>query len=233
MYLFAQARDCEQLRDGVDGTTFKDVWRATGAVCYALRDNTAALWQEAAAALATIQQPPEGRCLELAVLAVARAAVEHHNANPAAPLTVETGSGEACPRRLSGLTVVDENFVPVSGLSRPSGPRSGGTWVRLDGYYVRVSEVLIDGAPAGVETRSEGDYFPVYFRTPPANGKETITVSITDTLEAPGEAQFFYDDASPTGGSTTATETATDGPTPSETASDGPGTGTPGSTDAP
>ncbi|OFI38094.1 hypothetical protein BIU82_06235 [Arthrobacter sp. SW1] len=233
MYLFAQARDCDQLRDGVDGTTFKDIWRATGAVCYALRDNTAALWQEAAAALATIQQPPDGRCLELAVLAVARAAVEHHNAHPAAPVAVEAGSGEACPRRLGGLTVVDEDFVPVPGLSRPSGPRSGGTWVRLDGYYVRVSEVLLDGEPAGVETRSEGDYFPVYFRTPPANGKESITVSITDTLDAPGEAQFFYDDAAPTGGGTPS-ETGTAGPAPSETATAGPGAPAgPGSTDAP
>jgi|GEM_PF-2594404 len=200
MYLFAQGRDCDQLRDGVDGTTFKDVWRAAGAVCYALRDGTAAQWQQAATALAAVQAPPGGRCLELAVLAVARSAVEYHNANPSTPVPVEPGSGEACPRKLTGLTVVDENFVPVPGLNRPSGPRAGGSWVRLDGYYVRVSEVKIDGEPSGVETRSDGDYSPVYFRTPPAGDKASITVSITDTLDAPGEVQFFYDDAAPTGG---------------------------------
>ncbi|WP_136017859.1 hypothetical protein [Arthrobacter silvisoli] len=200
MYLFAQGRDCEQLRDGVDGTTFKDVWRAAGAVCYALRDGTAAQWQDAATALSAVQAPPEGRCLERAVLAVVRSAVEYHNANPATAVPVEPGTGEACPRKLTGLTVVDENFVPVPGLSRPSGPRAGGSWVRLDGYYVRVSEVKIDGAASGVETRSDGDYSPVYFRTPPAGDKASITVTITDTLDAPGEVQFFYDDTAPTGG---------------------------------
>jgi hypothetical protein len=200
MYLFAQGRDCDQLRDGVDGTTFKDVWRAAGAVCYALRDGTASRWQEAATALSAVQAPPEGRCLELAVLAVARSAVEYHNANPSAAVPLEPGVGEACPRRLTGLTVVDENLVPVPGLSRPSGPRPGGSWVRLDGYYVRVSEVKIDGNASGVEIRSDGDYSAFYFKTPPAGDKSSITVSITDTLDAPGEVQFFYDDAAPTGG---------------------------------
>ena len=203
MYLFAQGRDCDQLRDGVDGTTFKDVWRAAGAVCYALRDGTAAHWQDASSALAAVQPLPEGRCLELAVLAVARSAVEYHNSNPAAPVALEPGSGEACPRRLSGLTVVDENFVPVPGLDRPSGPRAGGTWVRLDGYYVRVSGVRIDGQESGVEIRSvDGDYGPFYFKTPPAGDKDSIAISIEDTLEAPGEVQFFYDDGAPTGGGT-------------------------------
>ncbi len=225
MYLFAQGRDCDQLRDGVDGTTFKDVWRAAGAVCYALRDGTAAHWQEAATALSAVKAPPEGRCLELAVLSVARSAVEYHNANPATAVPVEPGTGEACPRRLSGLTVVDGNFVPVPGLSRPAGPRAGGSWVRLDGYYVRVSEVKIDGEPSGVETRSDGDYSPVYFKTPPAGGKDSITVSITDTLDAPGQVQFFYDDGVPTGG---ASGTASPSPTEPPTVSPGPS----GSTDS-
>ncbi|WP_426303340.1 hypothetical protein [Arthrobacter sp. R-11] len=230
MYLFAQGRDCDQLRDGVDGTAFKDVWRAAEAVCYALRDGTGALWQDAATAVAAVQAPPEGRCLELAVLAVARSAVDYHNANPGTAVPLEPGSGEACPRRLSGLTVVDENFVPVPGLSRPSGPRSGGTWVRLDGYYVRVSEIRIDGQDSGVETRTDGDYFPVYFKTPPAGDKDSITVSITDTLDAPGEVQFFYDDAAPTGGAGgSATPSGTEPPEP---ASPGP-SGSTGSTATP
>lgn len=202
MYRFVQERNCEELRGGVDGTALKDVWRAAGAVCYALRDGTAQLWHDAASTLAAVAQPAQDRCLELAVLGVLRSAVDSHNANPAAAVAVEPGTGEACPRGLTGLTVVDQDLVPVPGLNRPSGPREGGTLVRLDGYYVRAN-VLIDGVPAAeanVETRGDGDYSPVYFVSPPAGDKDSITISMTDTLDAPGQVQFFYDDGAPTGG---------------------------------
>ena len=49
------------------------------------------------------------------------------------------------------------------------------------------------GVESGVETRSEGDYSPVYFKTPPAKDKGSFTVTITDTLDVGGAAQFFYD----------------------------------------
>jgi hypothetical protein len=202
MYLYAQGRDCDGLRSGVNGTTFKDVWRATAAVCDALRANTGQLWQTAAAATAAVPDVPQNRCLELAIVAVIRGVVDYHASNPAAVVPLQPGAGESCPRHLSSLTVVDENLNPVPGLQRPSGPRTGGTWVRLDGYYVRVNSLKIDGVESGVEIRSAGDYSPVYFKTPPAKDQDSFTVTIADTLDVGGAAQFFYDAAGSTAGPT-------------------------------
>ncbi|MHC6221126.1 hypothetical protein [Arthrobacter sp. MMS24-S77] len=108
--------------------------------------------------------------------------------------------------------MVDENLNPVPGLERPGGPRAGGTWVRLDGYYVRVGSLKIDGVDSGVETRSVGDYSPVYFKTPAATAKNSFTVTITDTLDVDGAVQFFYDDAGGSPGGATAGPSPTVGP---------------------
>lgn len=222
MYLYAQGKDCDKLRGGVDGTTFKEVWRAATAVCDALRVNTGQSWQSATTAVAGVPDVPQNRCLELEIVAVMRGVVDYHVNNPAAVVPLQTGVGESCPRHLSGLTVVDENLNPVPGLQRPSGPRTGGTWVRLDGYYVRVSSLKIDGVESGVETRSAGDYSPAYFKTPPANGKNSFTVTITDTLDVGGAVQFFYDDAGGSPGSATTgppSTTEPSQPSPSGTSS--------------
>lgn len=222
MYLYAQGKDCDKLRDGVDGTTFKDVWLAAAAVCDALRANTGRSWQAAAAATAAMPGVPPNRCLELAIAAVVRGVVEYHASNPTSAVPLQPGVGESCPRHLSGLTVVDDNLKPVPGLQRPSGPRTGGTWVRLDGYYVRVGSLKIDGVDSGVETRSAGDYSPVYFKTPAATTKNSFTVTITDTLEVDGVVQFFYDDTVGSSGGSTAGPSSTAGPpkpSPSGTAS--------------
>lgn len=212
MYLYAQGKDCDKLRDGVDGTTFKDVWRAAAAVCDALRVNTGQSWQAAATATAAVPEVPANRCLELAIVAVMRRVVDYHASNPASAVPLQPGVGESCPRHLSGLTVVDENLNPVPGLQRPGGPRTGGTWVRLDGYYVRVSSLKIDGIDSGVETRSAGDYSPVYFKTPAATANNSFTVTISDTLDVVGAAQFFYDDSGGASGSPTAGPSSTAGP---------------------
>jgi hypothetical protein len=215
MYLFAQGKDCDGLRNGVDGTTFKDVWRAATAVCDALHANTERLWQTAAVATAAVPDVPQNRCLESAIVAVIRGVVDYHASNPAAVVPVQPGVGESCPRHVSGLTVVDENLNPVPGLQRPSGPRTGGSWVRLDGYYVRVTSLKIDGVDSGVETRSAGDYSPVYFKTPPAKDQNSFTVTIADTLDVVGSAQFFYDDATGSGGPTAGPSSTAEPPQPS------------------
>lgn len=204
MYLYAQGKDCDKLRDGVDGTTFKDVWRAATAVCYALRGGSTEQWRDADVALASMPPVPADRCLEHTIEGVVRDVVTYHRSHPAQTLPIQPGTGESCPRGLTGLTVVDEQLQPVAGLTRPSGPASGGTLVRLDGYYIRVENLLIDGAPSGAETKSDGDYSHVYFRTPAADGRASILVSITDTLDAPGAVRFFYDapQGSPADGTT-------------------------------
>ncbi len=230
MYLFAQGRDCDQLRDGVDGTTFRDVWSAVTSVCYALRNGTPDLWREADSATAAMLPVPSERCLEQTVAAVVRGVVRYHQAHPGESIPLEPGAGVSCPRKLTGLTVVDEQRNPVPGLARPSGPPAGGTLVRLDGYYVRVEALLIDGQQSGVERLGDGDYSPAYFRTPPAEGRSSITISIQDTLDAAGAVRFFYEPGQPSGpgsptGSPGGTPPGTATPPSSTTTS---GTGVPG-----
>ncbi|UVJ41464.1 hypothetical protein [Arthrobacter sp. CJ23] len=230
-YLLLQQRQCDALEQSLQGADDAEPWKAAAAVCRALQSGAQRDWDTAGAAVAAAPSVTDASCLERTVATVSAAVVAYHRAHPGLALTPEPGTGEACPRHLSGLTVVDAGLKPVPGLSRPSGPSSGGTVVRLDGYYVRVDEVKVDGETAFLERPSGGgDYETLYLTMPPAEGKESIRITITDTLEVRGSATFFYDDTTPTTKPPETTGTAG----PAGTPPDGPGeTGTSSGTAGP
>lgn len=198
-YLLLQQFQCDALAQSLEGAEDAAVWQAGAAVCKALQSGTQQDWQRASNAVAATPRIPQTQCLEFTVAATSASAIAQHRSNPGVPLKPETAPGEACPRHLSGLTVVDSDLRPVAGTARASGPRSGGTVVRLDGYYVRVGDILFDGVPASPEiVAGGGDYETLYVRMPPSDGRDSVRISITDTVDISGTVTFFYDDSAPT-----------------------------------
>ncbi|WP_224090182.1 hypothetical protein [Arthrobacter sp. StoSoilB13] len=199
-YLLLQQFQCDALAKSLEGAEDVAVWQAAAAVCKALQSGVQQDWQRASNAVAATPRIPQTQCLEFTVAATSASAVAQHRSNPGVQLKPETAPGEACPRHLSGLTVVDNDLKPVAGTARASGPRSGGTVVRLDGYYVRVGDILFDGVPAAPEiVAGGGDYETLYLRMPPSDGRAAVRISITDTVDISGTVTFFYDDSAPTG----------------------------------
>ncbi|UKA51758.1 hypothetical protein LFT48_09685 [Arthrobacter sp. FW305-123] len=197
-YLMLQQFQCDALAQGLEGAADAAVWTAGAAVCRALQTGKQDDWQQASIAVAKTPRIPQKQCLEYRVATATAWAVAQYRSNPKGIFKAETSPGEACPRQLLGLTVVDGNLRPVVGLPRASGPASGGTIVRLDGYYVRAGSVLFDGIPTVPDVvAGGGDYQALYLRMPPAEGREAIRISITDTAEVAGTVTFFYDDPAP------------------------------------
>ncbi|MDR6636758.1 hypothetical protein [Paenarthrobacter nitroguajacolicus] len=195
-YLLLQQFQCDALAQSVEGAEDAAVWQAGAAVCQALQSGSQQDWQRASNAVGATPQIPQSKCLEFRVAVTAASLVAQHRSNPQASLNVQPGQGQACPRQLVGLTVVDKDLRPVPGAARATGPSTGGTIVRLDGYYVRVAEVLFDGVPADVDfVGDRQDYGTVYLRMPPANGRDSVRISITDTVDVAGTVTFFYDDS--------------------------------------
>lgn len=212
-YLLLQQFQCDALAQSVEGADDAAVWKAGAAVCKALQTGTPQDWQRASVAVAATPRVPQTQCLEFTVAATSASLVAQYRSNPGGPLKVETGPGEACPRHLSGLTVVDKDLRPVAGMTRASGPRTGGTIVRLDGYYVRVGEIRFNGVQAFPEIVEGGqDYQTMYLRMPPWDGHDSLQISITDTVDISGTVTFFYEDSSP---SSTSSPTGTPGTRPS------------------
>ncbi|MFC8038119.1 hypothetical protein ACFUOZ_02055 [Paenarthrobacter sp. NPDC057355] len=211
LYLLLQQFQCDALARSVEGSGDQAVWLAGAAVCRAVQSGKAEDWENASNAVSATPRIPESQCLEFRVAAMSAMMVAQYRSNPQAVPKVEPGPGEACPRQLLGLTVVDEQLRPVPGTPRASGPATGGTIVRLDGYYVRIGDVLFDGVPADVEfVGDREDYGTVYLRMPPAQGRSSVRISVTDTVDIAGSATFFYDDAV-VSSSTAGTGTATGG----------------------
>ena len=193
-YLLLQQFQCDALAQSVADAPDAAVWRAGAAVCRALQTGSQEDWQRASAAVATTPRIPQRQCLEFRVAATSASVVAQYRSNPGGIFKAEPSPGEACPRQLLGLTVVDEDLRPVTGLTRASGPGTGGTIVRLDGYYVRVGEVLFDDVPIVPDiVAGGGDYQTLYLRMPPADGRDAVRISITDTVEVAGTVTFFYD----------------------------------------
>ncbi|UOD83092.1 hypothetical protein [Paenarthrobacter ureafaciens] len=202
-YLLLQQFQCDALAesvrpDSVQGAADVTVWQAAAAVCRAVQSGSEQDWLQASVAVAATPRIPQTQCLESTVAATSAAVIAQHRASPGLPIKATSPPGEACPRHLSGLTVVNEDLTAVPGQLRASGPRSGGTIVRLDGYYVRVGDILFDGEPAFPEIVSGGgDYQTMYLRIPPANGRDTLRISITDTVDISGTVTFYYEDTAP------------------------------------
>ncbi|KUM38022.1 hypothetical protein [Arthrobacter sp. EpRS71] len=195
-YLMLQQFQCDALAQSVEGAADAAVWQAGAAVCQALQTGDDDHWQEASVAVARTPRIPQKQCLEFRVAATSALLVSQYRSNPGRIFTAEPGPGEACPRQLLGLTVVDEDLRAVVGMPRASGPASGGTIVRLDGYYVRVGDILMDGVSTVPDiVAGGGDYQTLYLRMPPADGRKSIRISITDTAEVAGTVTFFYDDS--------------------------------------
>lgn len=194
-YLLLQQFQCDALAESLEGADDAAVWVAGAAVCRALQSGNALDWQRASEAVAATPRIPQRQCLEFRVATISASVLAQHRSNPGAAFTIEPGQGEACPRQLTGLTVVDQDLVPVAGMTRASGPSTGGTIVRLDGYYVRVGEILFDGVPAVPEiVAGGGDYQTLYLRMPPSEGRDSLRISITDTVDIAGTVTFFYED---------------------------------------
>jgi hypothetical protein len=203
LYELVRARDCAGLRDSTSNTGVPEVWAAAQATCFALASDTAADWNSAAAALAAVPPVGSNRCWESVVLGSVRQAIEFRKANPAVAVPLATrGVGDDCPRRLTGLTVLDQDGNPVTGAGLPSGSSAGGTRVRLEGFIVRADRILGDGVQ--LEDVSAPLFGPVEITTPPAAaGQRTLRITVEASPPVSGEATFFYDDggapaASPT-----------------------------------
>ncbi|MFJ5958576.1 hypothetical protein ACIQC5_21775 [Paenarthrobacter sp. NPDC092416] len=195
-YLLLQQFQCDALAQSVQDADDAAVWLAAAAVCKAVQSGSQQDWQRASIAVAATPRIPQTQCLEYTVAATSAAMVAAQRSSQGLSPRVEPGPGEACPRHLSGLTVVDEQLKVVPGRTRASGPRSGGTIVRLDGYYVRIGDILFDGEVSFPETVSgDGDYQTRYLRMPASDGRDSIRISITDTVDISGTVTFFYDDS--------------------------------------
>ncbi|MGF4042170.1 hypothetical protein ACX800_06915 [Paenarthrobacter nitroguajacolicus] len=195
-YLLLQQFQCDALAQSVAGAADAAVWLAGAAVCRALQTGSQEDWQRATAAVANTPRIPQRQCLEFRVAATSASVVAQYRSNPGGIFKAEPSPGEACPRQLLGLTVVDGDLRPVTGSTRATGPRAGGTIVRLDGYYVRVGEILFDGVPTAPDVvAGGGDYQALYLRMPAAEGRDAIRISITDTADVAGTVTFFYDDS--------------------------------------
>lgn len=190
LYELVRKRDCAGLQDSTLNTAFPAVWTAALATCMALASDLPQDWQRARSALADIADLPAGRCWEIKVTDSLRQAVDVRAAYPGVPLTVDAaGAGDECPRQLTGLTVLDG---PRAGA--PSVPSGGGTPVRLEGFFVNVDNVLVDGLPVAFEGQQFG---PFVFYAPAAAGTTSAKVTVQATPPVSGEAELFYDNSTP------------------------------------
>lgn len=211
LYELLRKRDCGSLRDSTLNTAFPAVWTAAEATCQALATDLPQDWQRARTALTGVTGLPPGRCWEIKVTESLRQAVEIRTAYPGQALTVDAaGAGDECPRRLTGLTVLDG---PSAGAATPAVPSSGGTPVRLEGFFVNVDNILVGGLPVAFEGQQFG---PFVFFAPPAAGTASAKVRVEASPPVSGEAEFFYDDSTPSGPGPAPTPPSTSGPPPSE-----------------
>jgi hypothetical protein len=201
LYELLRKRDCAGLRDSTLNTAYPAVWTAAEATCVALATDLAQDWQRARTLLAGITGLPPGRCWEIKVTDSLRQAADIRAAYPGAQLTVDAaGAGDDCPRRLTGLTVL---AGPRAGEEIPSVPSGGGTPVRLEGFFVNVDNIVVDGLPVAFEGQQFGPF--VFFAPPAATGARSAKVTVVASPPVSGEAEFFYDDSTP----------SVPGPTPS------------------
>ncbi|WP_052500560.1 hypothetical protein [Arthrobacter sp. SPG23] len=193
LYELLRNRDCAGLRESTLNTAFPAVWKAAEATCQALATDLPADWQQAQAALAGVPGLPPGRCWEIKVTESLHQAVALRTAHPGVQLLVNAaGAGDDCPRQLTGLTVLDG---PSAGAAPPSVPFGGGAKVRLEGFFVNVDKVLVDGNPVDVQGTPFGPF--EFYAPPAASGATSATVAVVATPPVSGEAALLYADPTP------------------------------------
>jgi hypothetical protein len=178
------------------GTGNEAIWTAVAAVCSAAVTGSAPQWAQAAALLAAAPDVPAQRCLEAAAVAGAHRVLAFHTAHPDAAITFAQATEQACPRRLTGATVLDAAGTP-SGPSRTqvSGPVTGRTALRLDGFTGAVSGVLVNGVPdpdGTIALDGANSFDPVTITMPPASGPGTVRISLSGPLAIAGWIDFTY-----------------------------------------
>jgi len=211
LYELLRNRDCAGLRESTLNTGFPEVWAAAAATCQALATDLPQDWQRAETALAGVTGLPPQRCWEIKVTESLRQAQDVRGAFPGVQLRLDaSGAGDDCPRRLTGLTVLDG---PHAGASSPTVPSTGGTQVRLEGFFVTVDRILVEGIPVDNGGQQFGPQFgPFIFSAPPAAGASSVRVTVEATPPVSGEAVLFYSDPPPPGPGPTPTETTTADP---------------------
>lgn len=216
LYELVRNRDCAGLRESTLNTGFPAVWAAAEATCQALATDLPADWQRAEAALAGVPGLPPQRCWEIKVTESLRQAMDVRAAYPGARLQLDTaGAGDDCPRQLTGLTVLEG---PWANAAVPTVPGVGGTLVRLEGFFVNVDRILVDGSPVDNGGQQFGPQFgPFVFSAPPAAGASSVRVRVEATPPVSGEVVLFYSEATspgtgPAPGAPTASVPATSGP---------------------
>lgn len=231
LYEFLRKRDCAGLRESTLNTGFPAVWTAAEATCQALATDLPVDWQRAQAALADVTGLPPERCWEIKVTESLRQAVEVRAAYPGVQLTLDAaGAGDDCRRQLTGLTVLDG---PHAGSAAPTAPSDGGAQVRLEGFFVNVDRILVNGNPVDNGGLQFGPQFgPFVFFAPPAAGTSSATVTVEATPAVSGEAVLFYSDQTPPGPGPAPTEPTTSGPATSGPATSGPATSAPPQTES-
>lgn len=187
---------CSDAASLAPGTGNEPLWTAVGAACTALATGSPAQWARAEALVSALAPVPAARCLEAAAVAGAERVLDFHAANPGVPVRLASGTGEACPRRLTGATVLDDSGAPAGPSSvRVSGPVTGGTVLRLDGFTGAVSGVLVNGLPdAGnaIGVNGANSFDPVTLVMPPASAPGTVRLSLSGPLPIAGWVDFTY-----------------------------------------
>lgn len=211
LYELLRNRDCAGLRESTLNTAFPEVWTAAEATCQALATDLPGDWDRARSALSGVAGLPPERCWEIKVTESLRQAVDLRAAHPGVRLQVDSaGVGDDCPRQLTGLTVLDG---PFAGQPVPAVSAAGGTQVRLEGFFVNVDRILVDGTPIDNGGQQFGPQFgPFVFSAPPATGTSAVRVTVEATPPVSGAAVLVYSDQSPPGPGPTPTAPPTSGP---------------------
>ncbi|WP_426995713.1 hypothetical protein [Pseudarthrobacter sp. N5] len=132
LYELVRSRDCAGLRESTLNAAIPEVWKAAESACFALAGDRPVDWQAAAAALLQVPKLPPGRCWETAVTESVRQVVAFRAAHPAAAIPLVTeGAGDDCPRRLTGLTALDDQDQAVGIPGQATGPAAGRSSVRV------------------------------------------------------------------------------------------------------
>lgn len=205
---------CTDAASLAPGTGNEALWTAVSAACSALVTGSAARWAEASALVAALPAVPAARCLEAAAVAGAKRVLAFHAANPRVPVRLASAKGEACPRRLTGATVLDAAGAPKGPSSpRVSGPVTGGTVLKLDSFLGAVSGVLVDGVPdtdGAIVVNGANSFDPVTL-VMPARAPGTVRLSLSGPLVIAGWVDFTYvtgASGSPTSGARSTTPAA-------------------------